>query len=445
MSQQKETRYTNSYFLSSLVQMQQHIPKKYNTRDYFGGCMRIQEQQTASFLRDFVNDIAIVLPKDYDLLQNLLFIARSSGYSEIKKLLPLAKKKFDVMLRIFKERQAAAAMVKPANLDEDKINKYSILENKKKMLLMSCTDLCLLGDAINMERNFNISRIKNKFAGFVSYRIELVLSGKMPIDPDFEILLKKYGTAHQNKLYERIISNRVRSYTPVQEKPVKKPQIKSKSKPQPKQQSQPVIQPEQKKTKKSGPSLFKKIGQSVKSVFNKVKKPLLIGGLFALSVFGGKKVLDSASDNNSQPAFNTEYTVNNQPTQTVVNDINDNAVAKHSDTVKTDTIANPVLQKSIKRLQLLKDTNPADKNIDVNKVANKLYQNFGSDTYNVILTCATAPYKLNDKTKFNIKPSTHNMIDYLCNNNLSNLQRAELETFVASHIALMRHNMQKQK
>lgn len=441
MSQQKETHYTNSYFLSSLVQTQQHIPKKYNTRDYFGGCMRIQEQQTASFLHDFINDITIVLPKDYDLLQNLLFISRSSGYSEIKKLLPVARKKFDIMLHAFHERQAAAAKVKPVNLNDNNFGKYSILENKKKMLLMSCTDLCLLGDAINMERNFNISRIKNKFAGFVSYRIELVLSGKMPIDPDFEILLKKYGTAHQNKLYERIISNRVRSYTPVQEKPVKKTQIKSKSKQQPKQQSQPVIQPEQKKTKKSGSGFFKKIGQSVKSVFNKVKKPLLIGGIFALSIFGGKKVMDSVDSD----TVTTEYTVNNQPKQNVVNDIHDNTVKSQTNVINPDTITSPVYKKSVKRLQFLKETNPADKDIDVNATAQKLYQNFGSDTYNVILTCATAPYKLNDMTKFNIKPTTHNMIDYLCNNNLSNLQRAELETFVASHIALMRYNMQNQK
>ncbi|MCM1294442.1 MAG: hypothetical protein NC311_02675 [Muribaculaceae bacterium] len=450
MANNKTPYYTNSYLLSSLVQSQQHIPHKYDVRDYFGGCMRIQEEQTASFLYDFVNGTAIVLPRHYELVRNLLFILRRSGYKPIKKLLPMAVKKFDNMLIAQRARIAAADAVRPTNLNTPGVNKFSVLANKKKMLMMSCTDICALGDAINNEHEFNTTKIKSKFASFVSYRIELVLMGKMPIDTDFPVLLKKYGTPHQIKRYTNIISNKTTLHHVPQKQPVQKTPVK-------------VTQIKPKENKSKGgffKKLSNKISNTTKSVLNAVKKPVLVIGIFGAAIFGGKKAADFIESENHQPQVAQEYfqqttsnTVYNTDTtkkldiQQRVNETQSSSVnvqKPQNVSTPTNTAANDVLQKSIKRLQQLKETNPTDKDMDVIATANKLYEQFGRDAYNVILTGITAPYALNNFTKFNIRPTTHEIIKYLTNNNLTAIQRAELDAFVAGHIAQMKFTMQKQ-
>lgn len=208
MTNNKIPYYTNYMMLSAYLQSQQNIPSKYNIKNYFGSCMRIQEQQTADFLDDFVNDIAIILPEHYDLMGCILFVSQDSGYKPIKKLLPLAVHKFKAMDDELHKRQTMAASILPIDTSAHGANKYAVLGNKKKMLMMSCSNLCLLGAAIDNERGFNTTKLKNKFASFVSYRIELVLSGKMQIDSDFDRLLKLYGTPQQNKRFYNLINNK---------------------------------------------------------------------------------------------------------------------------------------------------------------------------------------------------------------------------------------------
>lgn len=208
MTKNKTPYYANYTLLSSYLQSQQHIPHKYSTKDYWGSCMRIQEQQTADFLDDFVNDIAIILPEHYDLMDCILFVSQFSGYKPIKRLFPLAAQKFTKMHNELHSRLAAAASINPIDKTATGANKYAILENKKKMLMMSCSNLYLLGAAIDNERGFNTTKLKNKFSSFVSYRIELVLSGKMPIDSDFKMLLDTYGTPQQKKRYYNLINNK---------------------------------------------------------------------------------------------------------------------------------------------------------------------------------------------------------------------------------------------
>lgn len=395
-----------------MLQSQQNIPHKYNPRDYFGGCMRIQEEQTASFLSDFVNDIVIILPEHYDLMRNLLFILRHSGYRPIKKLLSPARKKFDTMLIAQRERRIAAERVKPTNLtiQNQGANKFAILDNKKKMLMMSCSDLCVLGDAIYNERGFNTTRIKNKFASFVSYRIELVLIGKMPIDSDFSQLLKKYGTPQQIKLYTNIISNRA-THRQAPEQKVTKPVT------------------EQKTMQKSGNGFFKKIGQSVKNAFNKAKKPVLVGGIFALSLFGGKRAYDAVTEHTATQPQTESYTIHT-PKSPIVQPVNSVPQTNKSVTPQS----NEIIKKTVKQLQYLKENNPTDKNMDVFQTANQLHQKFGKDAYKVVLVSAMTPYALNDYTKFNIRPTTHNMIEYLCTSELTPTQTAALNEFIAMHV-----------
>ncbi|MDE6250925.1 MAG: hypothetical protein K2M34_04835 [Alphaproteobacteria bacterium] len=208
MTNNKTPYYTNYILLSSYLQSQQNIPRKYSIKNYFGSCMRIHEQQTAEFLEDFINDIAIILPEHYDLMECILFVSQDSGYKPIKKLFPLAVQKFQVMNEELYKRLNAAASIAPINTNAHGANKYAVLENKKKMMMMSCSNLCLLGAAIDNERSFNTTKLKNKFASFVSYKIELVLSGKLPIDSDFCMLLKSYGTPQQNKRYYNLINNK---------------------------------------------------------------------------------------------------------------------------------------------------------------------------------------------------------------------------------------------
>jgi len=450
MAQQKKTYYTESFSLKSLLQIQLNIPKKYNSKDYWGGCMRIQEEQTTAFLNDFVNDIAIVLPEHYEILENLLYVLRSSGYKPIKKLLPHAIRKYEIMRYALRERQIAANSVKPTNLNSSDNNKFSIIENKKKMMMMSCSDLCVLGDAINAEKKFNTTKIKSKFYAFVSYRIELVLMGKMPIDPDFKVLLKKYGTSHQINLYEKIISNRVASHTPVQMQPVKQTKTKSQPKPAAKSKMHPVKksvppkqQPEtaQPTVKKSRTGFFKKIGQSVTKVFNKVKKPLLIGGLFALSFFGGKRAYDAVVEESNGYTKTELYTNHTTPVQQSpalnVTDslhVNNTQNVRNNNEIATSPVTNDVMKKTVEQLHKLKANNPTDRNMDVTQTANRLYQKFGNDAYKVVLVSAMTPYALNDCTKFDLRPTTHNMIEYLTTHELTPLQRNALDIFIAQHV-----------
>ncbi len=466
MANQKKAYYASYYSLTTFMQTEQHIPKKYNPRDYLGGCMRMQENQIASFLYDFVNDIAVILPEHYDLMASLLFILRSSGHKQIKKLLPRATEKYNTMMDIMHERQFAANRIK-AEL-KSSANIYNILESKKKMLLMSCTDLCLLGDMINTENNFNSSKIKNKFYAFITYRIELVLSGKMPIDPDFKVLLKKYGSSHQIALYEKIISNLIPSYTPVQIQSVNTPLFKIQSCPQPKKpqvKQQPLSQPKKHqekpksrpvathsvphqkqsqtpkpKEKKSGTGFFKKIGNGVKKVFNKVKKPLLIGGIFALSIFGGKRAYDAVVEQDAKTTQTESYTYNKpsnvQKTQAI--NISDSLRVNNAQSVAnnptTATPTNDVMKKTVAQLQKLKANNPTDRNMDITQTAHSLYHKFGNDAYKVVLASAMTPYALNDYTKFDIRPSTHNMIEYLCTHELNTAQKNALNQFISQHV-----------
>lgn len=208
MTTNKTPYYASYMLLSSYLQSQQNIPHKYNIKDYLGSCMRIQEQQTANFLDEFVNDIAIILPEHYDLMDCILFVSQFSGYKPIKKLIPLADQKFTKMNNELHERMTAAASIIPIDTTAHGAKKYAVLENKKKMLMMSASNLCLLGNAINNERSFNTTKLKNKFDSFVSYRIELVLSGKMIIDADFKMLLECYGTSQQKKRFYDLINNR---------------------------------------------------------------------------------------------------------------------------------------------------------------------------------------------------------------------------------------------
>ncbi len=450
MSVQQKPYYTDSYLLTAIIQTQQSIPKKYNPRDYLGGCMRIQEDQAASFLDDFVNDIAVILPEHYDLMDRLLFVLSLSQYKPIKKLLPHAMEKYNAMMHVMRERQIAANSVKPV-LTANGPNKFNILENKKKMLLISCTDMCALGDAINSEHGFNTTKIKNKFYAFVTYRIELVLSGKMPIDPDFNVLLKKYGSVRQMDLYKKIISNQIKSYTPVQIQPAYKSQSVAQSNPHPKTptakpKARPVTHsglpkkhshPVQPKQKKSGIGLFKKIGKGIKNAFDKIKKPLIIGGIFALSIFGGKRLYDASVQQNAKTA-QTETTINKSTNVQKTHAINtyDSLRVNNMQPVANNhaTPTNDVMKRTVAQLQYLKANNPIDRNMDVAQTANRLYQKFGNDASKVVLASAMTPYALNDYTKFDIRPSTHNMIEYLCTHELTPAQRNALDKFIAKHV-----------
>lgn len=449
MAKHTKPYYVNSYLLTTFIQIQQSMPKKYDPREYFGSCMRIQENQMASFLHDFLNDVAVILPKDYDLMASLIFVLRSSGYKQIKKLLPAVINKYNNMESMMHERQNAAESVKPV-LD-DNPGRFNILESKKKMQMMSCSDICALGDAINAEKNFNTTRIKNKFFAFVTYRIELVLAGKMIIDRDFNVLLNKYGTSRQIALYEKIISNRLSSYTPVQMHHANKIQTnaQSKQKPQPKAAAKPKTRsvarsvPQQKqqqsqpKQKKSGTGFFKKIGDGFKKVFNKVKKPLLVGGIFALSIFGGKRAYDAAVEQDAKATQTEVYTQKTTPVQKshAIN-ISDSLRVNNRQPVAGNhaTPTNDVMKKTVGQLRYLKSNNPIDRNMDVTRTANRLYQKFGNDAYKVVLVSAMTPYALNEYTKFDLRPSTHNMIEYLCTHELTGAQRDALNKFIAKHV-----------
>jgi len=453
MAKHTKPYYVNSYLLTTFIQTLQSMPKKYDPRDYFGSCMRMQEDQIASFLYDFINDIAVILPEHLDLMASLIFVSRSSGYKPIKKLLPAIINKYNYIESMMHKRQNAAERVKP--ILDGNAGRFNILENKKKMLMMSCSDICALGDAINAEKNFNTTRIKNKFFAFVTYRIELVLSGKMIIDPDFKVLLNKYGTSRQIHLYDQIISNRLSSYTPVQMPPVSKmqttvqPKQKLQPKPAAKPKTRPVTrpvaqqkqQPSQPKQKKSGMGFFKKIGQSVKKVFNKVKKPLLVGGIFALSIFGGKRAYDAVVEESNGYTQTESYTNNITPVKKApVLNLSDSLRTNNQQTVRKNDkttaapVANDVMKKTVNQLHNLKANNPIDRNMDVTGTANRLYQKFGNDAYKVVLASAMTPYALNEYTKFDLRPSTHNMIEYLCNHELTTAQRNALDVFIARHV-----------
>lgn len=201
-------QYSSKYdTLASILQSQQSVPQHYNPRDYFGSCMRVKEDQTADFLGEFVDDIVIIQPEHFELFEKLLYVSKHSKYKPIKELLPIALEKFNAMKEKINMRQAIAEGIAPVNSNATGAGKYSVLENKKKMLMMSCSNICTLGDAINGEREFDTKNIKNKFMTFVSYRIELVLSGKMPADSDFNVLLNRYGTQQQIKRFSNMAAN----------------------------------------------------------------------------------------------------------------------------------------------------------------------------------------------------------------------------------------------
>lgn len=422
-----QNQYISEYYLQCLLKNQQNVPHKYNTKDYFGGCARCIEQESANFLQNFIDDNFIINPEHYELLDSILFIMSRSGYSPIKKLLKRAHKKYNELIIAEQERIKERERIQ-------NLKSFSILSNKKKMHAMSSADMCILGAYIENTTDISTNRIKDKFNGFARYRIDMVLSGNRAPDAGFDDLVQKYATSLQHNRYYHMANHSTQQTISTE----------------PEQ--------EQKQDKKSKGGFFNKIRNAAKSAFNAVKKPALVIGFLGAAVFGGKKLADVADQENScsQPQVNQEYFQPNisksayqaDTTKTLNFEQNINRPMaqsnKNKNINKTDTVQNEVFQKSIKRLQQLKETNPTDKDMDVIATANKLYKQFGSDTYKVILTSATAPYALNNFTKFNIRPTTHEMIKYLSNNNLTTIQRAELDAFVAGHIAQMKFTMQNQ-
>lgn len=291
MPQQNTLEIITHEKLKPYYDTQVNIPHKYNPNDYFGSCHRLIEEQSASFLSNYISGKYLLTPDALDLMNSYLSIMRRSSYNGITKQLKQAREKLhqdekQVKLNAINRHKEEELIKRSA------VSHFSILNNKKEAKKLSSRGLLLIADLLK-EQDYSTKRLNDKLHSYALLRIEKTLKGELFVDEDFERLVRTFGTNQQKNM----IYNRKK-----QGKLVVSP-IASTVSPQPKQ---PV------KHKKS---------QWFKRFWKKAKHALVASGIVILGVFGGKYAyenLSQASENTNNDKDNFAVVIN--PDQNTVSD-----------------------------------------------------------------------------------------------------------------------------
>ena len=84
-----------------------------------------------------------------------------------------------------------------------KRNQFAILQNKKEAQKLSAIDYLLIAEMIKDEKGYSTKDISDKLRSYAQLRINNVLSGKLPYEPGFDLLVSTQGTSTQYVNFDR--------------------------------------------------------------------------------------------------------------------------------------------------------------------------------------------------------------------------------------------------
>ncbi len=82
-------------------------------------------------------------------------------------------------------------------------NQFAILHNKKKAQKLTAIDYLLIAEMINEEKGYSTKDVFDRLRGYAQLRINNVLSGKLPYEPGFDLLVSSQGTTTQKTDFDR--------------------------------------------------------------------------------------------------------------------------------------------------------------------------------------------------------------------------------------------------
>ncbi|MCM1324414.1 MAG: hypothetical protein NC218_09820 [Acetobacter sp.] len=243
--------------LSTYISAQMGVARSYDPKSYLGENARIIENQSANFLENYINGIAILSDKSLELMPDYLLILKQSSYPRIKKLLRKANLayKTDVIQR-HKEEEKKKAFVD---------TKFNILQNKKAMAKISSKDLLTISELLAQEKNYSTKRLKTQLSSYAQLKIERTLKGEIAEDEYFVKLVQEHGSLSQKNLVNKRLKNNqalLRKPTPKQEE----------------------------KTDKKKTSV---LGNWGKRLWNKCRTAVVTGGVVLMGLLGGKTLYNN--------------------------------------------------------------------------------------------------------------------------------------------------------
>lgn len=264
MVENKETYVIDEKTLETYIGAQMGVSGKYDADTYFGSNALVVERQSAHFLKDYINNRVTLTPEAEQLLPDFLVVLKSSYYSPIKKLLSKADNKYKAaIIARHKEEEKIKAFVS---------TKFSILQNKKAMAKMSSSDMLIIAELLEKEKGYSTKRLKDKIKSFAELKITRTIKGEIPADKNFAKLAQKFGTPQQKDFVQKNFSS-----VPTSE--------------------EVALCSNDVKTKKHN-GWFKRKWKAI-------KHGLVVAGIAAFSIIGGKFVLNNAGGNT--PDSKTDY------------------------------------------------------------------------------------------------------------------------------------------
>lgn len=262
MVENKNTHVIDEQTLEIYMGAQMGVAHKYNANTYLGGNALIIEKQSASFLDDYVNGTVSLSPQAEQLLPDFFIILKNSSYPPIKKLLDKASKKYKAeIIKRHKEEEKIKAFV---------ATKFCILQNKKAMAKMSSSDMLKIAELLEEEKGYSTKRMKNQIKSFAMLKAERIIKGEIPADEGFVKLVQKFGTPQQKDFIQQHFSSA--------------PAVKE------------VVSVEAKTKKHDG--WFKRKWKAI-------KRGLVVVGIAAFGIIGGKMALNNAGE--STPTGTTAH------------------------------------------------------------------------------------------------------------------------------------------
>ena len=344
---QKGKIYFKKSDLEMIIEAQASIVPNYDIQTYEGQCALAVERQSADVLEDYIDGNIAFSSDAEDLLPKFFSVLKKSKYYRIKSSIAKAETNYKRGLIEQNKQQEKVKYWKDTQ--------FNILSKKKEVQKLSSADLLLIGQLINEEKGYSTTKNKDRLRSIISLRITDTLSGKIPADENFAELVDKYGTLEQKKRASKSSQKeKAEIVTPIVKKidtpkPIKvinedkQPKSKEKKvelvavgkdknilipknsvviddKQDNHQNQKKVATPNNKKGKPSNKKQESNKQGWWKKVWQKVKRPVIILGVAALTILGVRGAYNSLSSSNRD---NNNNNKDFDQTENVIAPIND--------------------------------------------------------------------------------------------------------------------------